>query len=72
MSLMSGALGMHEHASEAKSHEAHDDARALPHWEASLEPQDMWRHRSAFLSGGRPGGMGHVATPELFHTGRWV
>jgi hypothetical protein len=42
MSLMSDALGMHEHASEAESHMARGDARALPHEEAGLEPQDTW------------------------------
>jgi hypothetical protein len=37
MSLMSGALRMHDQASEAESHGAHGDATALPHWEAGLE-----------------------------------
>jgi hypothetical protein len=38
MSLMSGALGTHEHASESKSHGAHGDAIAIPHREVGLEP----------------------------------
>jgi hypothetical protein len=42
MSLMSCALGMHGHASEAESHGACGEARALPHREKSLEPQDTW------------------------------
>jgi hypothetical protein len=37
MSLMSGALGTYGHVSEAESHGAHGDARALPHREAGLE-----------------------------------
>jgi hypothetical protein len=69
ISLMSGALGMHGHASEAESHGAPGDARALPHQEAGLEPG---RHRSPSLSGGGPGAMRHVATPEPSHTGRRV
>jgi hypothetical protein len=40
MSLMSGALGMHGHASEAESHGARGDDRALLHREAGLEVQD--------------------------------
>jgi hypothetical protein len=40
MSLMSGALGMHGHASEAESHGACGDDRALLHREAGLELQD--------------------------------
>jgi hypothetical protein len=42
MNLMLGALGTHGHASEAKSHGARSDARALPHQEVSLEPHDTW------------------------------
>jgi hypothetical protein len=42
MSLMSGALGTYGHASEAESHGARGDARALPHWEAGLEPWNTW------------------------------
>jgi hypothetical protein len=42
ISLMSGALGMHKHASEAQSHRARGDARALPHREAGLEMWDTW------------------------------
>jgi hypothetical protein len=42
MSLMSGAMGMHGHASEAESHGACGDAGALSHREAGLEPQDVW------------------------------
>jgi hypothetical protein len=42
MSLMSGALGMHRHASEAEGHRARGGSRALPHQEAGPEPQDMW------------------------------
>jgi hypothetical protein len=38
MSLMLGALGTHEYASEAESHGARGDARALPHREAGMEP----------------------------------
>jgi hypothetical protein len=40
MSLVSGALGMHGHASEAERHGTRGDARALPHREAGLEPWD--------------------------------
>jgi hypothetical protein len=42
MSLMSGALGMHGHASEAESHVAHGDVRALSHREVGIEPHDTW------------------------------
>jgi hypothetical protein len=49
---------------------ARGDARALPHWETGLEPQDTWRHRSPFLPGGGPGATGHVATPESSRIGR--
>jgi hypothetical protein len=42
MSLMSGAMGMHGHASEAESHGARGDAGALSHREVGLEPQDVW------------------------------
>jgi hypothetical protein len=38
----SGALGTHGHASEAESHGAHGDVRALPHREVGLGPQDTW------------------------------
>jgi hypothetical protein len=38
MSLMSSTLGTHEHTSEAESHRACGDARALPHREVGLEP----------------------------------
>jgi hypothetical protein len=72
MSLMSGALGTHGHASELESHGACGDARTLSHWEAGQEPQDTWRHRSPFLLGGGPGGIGHVATLEPSYTGRRV
>jgi hypothetical protein len=68
MSLMSGALGTHEHASEAKTHGVRDDARALPHREAGLKPQDTCRHQSPSL----PSGMGHMATSEPSRIGRRV
>jgi hypothetical protein len=42
MSLMSGALGTHGHVSEAESHGARGDAKALPYREAGLELRDMW------------------------------
>jgi hypothetical protein len=38
ISLMSGAFGTHEHASEAESHGARGDDKALPHREVGLEP----------------------------------
>jgi hypothetical protein len=63
---------MHGHASEAESHGTLGDARALPHREAGVEPQDTWRHQSPSLSGGGPGGKGHVATLEPSHTRRRV
>jgi hypothetical protein len=72
MSLMSGALGTHGHTSEAKSHGARGDARALPHQEAGLEPQDTWRHRSPSLLGDEPSAMGNVVTLESSCTGKWV
>jgi hypothetical protein len=72
MSMMSGALVTQEQASEAESHGACGDVRALPHQEEVLELQGMWRHRSPSLWGGRPGGTGHMATPEPSHTGRRV
>jgi hypothetical protein len=37
MSLTSGALETHGHASEGESHETRGDAGALPHWEVGLE-----------------------------------
>jgi hypothetical protein len=55
MSLMSGTLGMLGHASEAEGHRARGGARALPHREGGLKPQDTWRYRSPSLSGGSPG-----------------
>jgi hypothetical protein len=55
MSLMSSALGMHEHASEAESYRARNDARALPHQEAGLEPR---RHWSPFPPGAKSGAVG--------------
>jgi hypothetical protein len=42
ISLMLGAMGTHGHASEPESHGARGDVKALPHWEAGLEPQDTW------------------------------
>jgi hypothetical protein len=72
MSLMSSALGTHRHASEAESHRARGNARALPHREAGLEPHDTWRHRSPSLAGGGPGATGHMAMPEPSCTGRRV
>jgi hypothetical protein len=55
MSLISGALGTHGHASEAESHGARGDAKALPHREAGLELWDTWLHRSPSLPGAGPG-----------------
>jgi hypothetical protein len=52
MSLMSGALGMQGHASEA---ETRGDARTLPHRKAGLEQRNTWRHQSPSLPGGGPG-----------------
>jgi hypothetical protein len=72
MSLMSGALGMHGHASEAESHRARGDDRALLHREAGLETQDTWRHRSPSLLGGGPGATGHMATLEPFPVWWWA
>jgi hypothetical protein len=72
MSVMSGVLGMHGHASEAESHGARGDTRALPHREVGLEPQDTWRHRNPSLLSGGPGGTGHMATLEPSRTGRRV
>jgi hypothetical protein len=40
MSLMLGDLRTHGHASEVESHVARGNARALPHREVGLEPQD--------------------------------
>jgi hypothetical protein len=49
MSVMSGVLGMHGHASDAESHGARGDTRALPHREVGLEtPKPFsaeWRAR---------------------------
>jgi hypothetical protein len=72
MSLMSGALRTHEHASEAKTHGVRGDARALPHREAGLKPQDTCRHQSPSLPSGWSSGMGHMATSEPSRIGRRV
>jgi hypothetical protein len=72
VSLMSSTLGMHGHASEAESHGACGDARALPHWETGLEPQDTWPHWIPSLLGGGPRGMGYMVMPEPSRTERWV
>jgi hypothetical protein len=42
MSLMSGTLGMHRHASEAEGHRARGSSKALLHRKVGLEPQDTW------------------------------
>jgi hypothetical protein len=41
MSLMSNALGTHEHVSEAEGHRVCGGSRALPHRKAGLDPLDM-------------------------------
>jgi hypothetical protein len=46
MSLMSNALGTHEHVSEAEGHRVCGGSRALPHRKAGLDPLYMWQYRS--------------------------
>jgi hypothetical protein len=67
MSLMSGALGMHGHASEDEGHWTCGSSRALTHREVGLEPQDMWQYRSP--AGRWSWCLGHMAMPEPSHTG---
>jgi hypothetical protein len=69
----------------AESYWARGGSRALPHQEAGLEPYDTWRNRSPTerwswclghvvmsepsCTGGGPGAMRHVVTPEASPTG---
>jgi hypothetical protein len=80
MSLMSNALGTHEHVSEAEGHRVCGGSRALPHRKAGLDPLYMWQYRSPIgrwswglrhvvtwdpsCAGDESGAARHVATPE--------
>jgi hypothetical protein len=55
-----------------RCHETCGDVRTLPLQKVGLETRDTWRHQSPSLSGGGPGAMRHMATPEPSHTGRRV
>jgi hypothetical protein len=80
MSLMSGGLGMHDHAWGVVGYRACGGSRALPQQEAGLEPRGTWRYRSPTgwwswclyhvamiepsCAGDEPRAVRHVVTPE--------